>query len=64
MFLLIGILAGICGIVMFIPYIKDIFKRKTKPERISWLIWSLLGLIAVGSQLSKGATDSIWMTVA
>jgi hypothetical protein len=64
MFLVIGILAGILGIVMFIPYIRDILKHKTKPERASWLIWSLLGLIAVSSQLAKGATDSIWMTVA
>jgi len=64
MFLGIGILAGIFGIIMFIPYIRDIFKRKTKPECTSWLIWSLLGLIAVSSQFAKGATDSIWMTVA
>ena len=64
MFLAIGILAGLISIIMYIPYVRDILKGTTKPERASWLIWSVLGLIAVTSQLSKGATDSIWMTVA
>ena len=27
-----------------IPYIIDILKGKAKPERISWLLWTLLGL--------------------
>jgi hypothetical protein len=48
---------------MIIPYVRDIFRLKTKPERGSWLIWTVLGFIAFFSQLAKGATDSLWLTV-
>lgn len=27
----------------YVPYIRDIFRGKTKPERTSWFIWSILG---------------------
>src|ERR1700733_1768922 len=33
------------------PYLLDILKGKTKPQRASWFIWSLLGIIAFFSQL-------------
>lgn len=47
---------------MIIPYVRDIFRLQTKPERGSWFIWTVLGFIAFFSQLAKGATDSLWMT--
>lgn len=34
------------------PYLIDILKHKTKPERATWFIWSVLGTIAFFSQLS------------
>jgi hypothetical protein len=34
------------------PYVIDIFKGKTRPERATWLIWAVLGTIAFLSQLS------------
>ena len=57
-----GLVAGLLSIVSYIPYIRDILKLQTHPERASWLIWSVLGGIAFFSQLAKGATDSLWMT--
>lgn len=56
-----GYLAGILSFVAVLPYIYDILKGKTKPERASWFIWTALGLIAFFSQLEKGATNSLWM---
>lgn len=47
---------------MVVPYIKDIFALKTKPERASWFIWTVLGVIAFASQFAKGATESLWLT--
>lgn len=41
------------------PYIIDILKGKTKPERITWLIFSVLGVIAFISQLLLGASWSL-----
>jgi hypothetical protein len=57
-----GYISAILSIIMIFPYIIDIFKKTTKPERASWLIWTVLGFIAFFSQLAKGATDSLWLT--
>ncbi len=58
---LFGYLSGVLIILAFIPYIRDIFLHKTKPERGSWLIWSILGYIAFFSQLAEGASYSLFL---
>ncbi len=57
-----GYLTGVLLIVGFIPYLLDIFRHKTKPERASWLIWGILGTIAFFSQLASGASWSLVLT--
>jgi len=59
---ILGITSGLLAIVAVVPYIRDIIKKTTRPERASWLIWTVLGGIAFFSQLAKGATNSLWMT--
>ncbi len=54
-----GIAAGLTHILSSFPYIRDILARKTKPHRGSFLIWLVLDLIALFSQLAKGATWSL-----
>lgn len=39
-------------------------KGKTKPERASWFIWSILLLIAFFAQLAEGGTWSLMLTFA
>lgn len=58
----LGILSGVLSGLSYLPYIKDIFLRTTKPERASWLIWSILGSIAFFSQFAEGATWSLYLT--
>ncbi len=60
----LGMLSGVLGFICCIPYIRDILLKKTKPERASWFIWTILGSISFFSQLAKGATNSLWMTGA
>ena len=57
-----GYLSGLAILISFMPYIRDIFSGKTKPERMSWLIWAMLGSILFFSQLAKGASYSLIMT--
>lgn len=59
---IIGLISGLLAVVAASPYIRDIVRKTTKPERASWLIWTVLGGIAFFSQLAKGATNSLWMT--
>ncbi|MEY4731801.1 MAG: hypothetical protein RL681_747 [Candidatus Parcubacteria bacterium] len=56
-----GYLSGISITLAFVPFFVSIFKGQTKPERMSWFLWSLLGGIAFFSQLAKGASDSLWL---
>lgn len=62
MLAIFGYISAILSILMVAPYIRDILLLKTKPERASWFIWTVLGFIAFFSQLAKGATNSLWLT--
>jgi len=54
-----GIVAGLMLLAGAPPYFIDILKGKTKPERATWFIWSVLGVIAFFSQVSLGAHWSL-----
>lgn len=58
----LGLASGVLVGFSYLPYLKDIFLHTTKPERASWLIWSVLGSIAFFSQLAEGASWSLWLT--
>jgi uncharacterized membrane protein YidH (DUF202 family) len=62
--ILLGLAAGVFGLAAYPPYIRDIMGGNTRPARATWLIWSILSVIALGSQLSAGAHWSIIMTIA
>lgn len=55
-----GWASGGLSLIAFAPYIRDTLNGTTRPERASWLIWSMLGTIAFFSQLFEGATASLW----
>jgi hypothetical protein len=63
MFALFGLLSGILSSLSYIPYIRDILRGKTKPERASFFIWSVLGCIAFVSQFAEGATWSLLLMI-
>jgi len=56
-----GVLAGVIGIAGYIPYIRDILKGTTKPERASWLIWLLEYTALFVAQVNAGAKESLWL---
>ena len=35
-------------------YIRSMFKRQTKPNRITWLMWTVAPLVATAASISKG----------
>ena len=59
----LGLFSGFLAIIAAVPYIRDILKGQTCPERISWLIWSSLSVIALASQLAQGSTWGLGVTV-
>lgn len=60
----LGYMSGILVVVSSIPYIRDIFLKKTTPARSTWFIWSILLAIAFFAQISEGATWSLLLTGA
>ena len=56
-----GVASGIVGVIGYAPYIKDIWRRSTKPDRIAWLIWTLEYTALFFAQLSAGAAWSLWL---
>lgn len=55
-----GLLSAVLSTFAYVPYIRDTLRRRTQPQRASWLIWSMLSIIAFWSQVYEGATDSLW----
>ncbi len=51
------IFALIISVGAYIPYIIDTVKGKVRPERISWLLWSMLGLTYYLSALLSDGAD-------
>jgi hypothetical protein len=58
--LLFGVISTGIAVICFLPYIADIFKRKTQPHMYSWLIWSILQIVGVAAQLKDGAGYGAW----
>jgi hypothetical protein len=56
---LLGILISILG---YYAYIRDTLRGETKPNRVSWLMWSIAPLVATGAALSAGGDP--WSTVS
>ncbi|WP_420862787.1 hypothetical protein [Algirhabdus cladophorae] len=59
-----GLISGALSVFSFLPYIVDTLRKTTKPDRASWLIWSVLGAISFTSQVYEGATTSLWFVGA
>ena len=55
-----GIIALTLSIAANVPYVIETIQGKTKPERISWFIWTLLGVIYFSTAVLEGGGDSIY----
>ena len=58
---LIGGISTIVSLIAYVPYIRNLLKGKTRPHLFSWLVWSVLGGVAFGLQLSGGAGAGAWI---
>lgn len=61
---LFGIASAFLSTIAYLPYIIETVRGQTRPQRASWLIWSVLSMIAFASQVYEGATDSLWFAGA
>lgn len=60
----VGIVATILVFLGYIPYFRDIVKRKTKPHLYSWFIGGFVAIIIFALQVSGGAGIGSLVTLA
>ena len=61
---LAGKLAGGVSLLAFIPYLIRTLQGKNRPNRATWIIWTILGFILLASYRAVGASDTLWVSVA
>jgi len=52
-----SILAGVIFTLAFVPYIRAIVQKKTKPAKASWVIWASLDTITFAAMAVKGTIN-------
>jgi hypothetical protein len=60
----LAFLGAILTIVALVPYITDIVRKKTKPNIVSWLTWTLLTSIATAAAFAAGEWQAAILTLA
>ncbi len=58
-----GKIAGITTFVAFIPYIFQMIKGRNRPNRATWIIWTVVGFNFLASYHDLGATDTLWVSI-
>ncbi len=58
--IIISSVAVILTFVGYVPYIRDIIKKKTKPHAFSWFVFALAGGVGYALQVLGGAGVGSW----
>jgi hypothetical protein len=56
-----ALLAALLAVIDTVPYVRDILRGTTRPQRATWLIWSVLGVAAFAAQAAAGPNWSLVM---
>lgn len=59
-----GISAGIVNFIGLLPYVRDIIRHKTKPERATWWVWFLISVMSLAAQTAAGARWSVLLNLS
>ncbi len=62
--LIAGRLAGLIAVTAFFPYILSTIRGKTKPNRASWFIWTVIGIAVASTYHAVGASETLWVAMA
>lgn len=59
----LGIFAGIISFGSYLIYFHSILKGKSKPNRVTWWIWTFMGAVLALSYYFSGARNTIWAPI-
>jgi hypothetical protein len=60
----LGAIAGGLSLAGFIPYWWAICQYKTRPNRATWWIWTIVGVMIAFSYRAVGAESTIWVPIS
>lgn len=52
--IILSLTASVLAVLSYYPYIKGILTKKTKPNRATFLIWTIIGVVEFTSYLASG----------
>lgn len=61
---ILGYSAGVISFLGFVPYIAEILRGKTRPNRATWWIWTIVGTMLCASYYASGARHTLWVPVS
>ncbi len=61
---IIGQIAGLLSFSAYVLYIFSTLKKETKPNRATWWVLTLVGVIIATSYYTGGARDTMWVAVS
>ncbi len=59
-----GKLAGLLSLLGFVPYVIATVRGKNRPNRATWVIWTIVGFALFFSYEAAGATHTLWVTAS
>ncbi len=54
-----ALLAGVITLIAVVPYVRDMLRGTTRPNLVSWGLWTLIHIIFISAQFSAGASWSV-----
>jgi hypothetical protein len=60
----LGAIAGMLSLAGFIPYWWAIWQHKTCPNRATWWIWTMVGVMIAISYRAIGADSTMWVPIS
>lgn len=60
---LLGLTAGVLSIAGYVPYVISILRKKTLPNKATWIIWTIVGGLLAFSYVAEGDPNTIWLPI-
>jgi hypothetical protein len=57
----LALLSAVLTACCVLPYLRDVHRHTTRPQRTSWLVFAALSIVAAVSQIVAGNSSAAWL---